>query len=53
MNNNESRVIVVTGAAKLDGIGAKPARFLRRKSRIAKLLCLTFWRTEHASGFLS
>lgn len=23
MNNNESRVIVVTGAAKLDGIGAK------------------------------
>ena len=40
MNNNESRVIVVTGAAKLDGIGAKTCQVFKEKEPNCKIVVL-------------
>ena len=40
MNNNESRVIVVTGAAKLDGIGAKTCQVFKEKEPDCKIVVL-------------
>lgn len=40
MDNNESRVIVVTGAAKLDGIGAKTCQVFKEKEPDCKIVVL-------------